>query len=477
MKTLKYITLGLITVAFASCTKTEFDDFEPTTSGSANFSKYIAVGNSLTQGYQDGGLHNEYSQQANSFPAIIAKQMGTSFVQPMVNGADGSGYKKLLSLEPNIVDVSSVSGWNNWDKTITYNNLGVSGIRLADCVPSTGNPFSPLINQVITSGNAFGSFLDFGTASAPISYLTHIKNSNATFFTCWLGNNDVLGWATAGGDNGTVTVPGMGTLNLTELTPVNDFRNKYDSILNAFQTMGAKGVCATLPDVTSIPYFTTVPYNPIPMDAATASSTNSSYAQYNAGIDSYQSGGAITAAEASRRKINFSESSENAIVIEDESLTTLPGLPNIRQATAADLIILPASSDIGRQLNPSDPSSIYGVGVPFADSLVLTEAEVSEVQNHTNLLNNEIRTSASNHGVAVVDMHAYMFELQSGMKFDGVDYGAKYIEGGAFSLDGVHPNTRGYAIIANKFIETINSTYGSNLRPVMVQNYRGIIFP
>jgi hypothetical protein len=32
-----------------------------------------------------------------------------------------------------------------------------------------------------------------------------------------------------------------------------------------------------------------------------------------------------------------------------------------------------------------------------------------------------------------------MFELQAGMTFDGVDYTAKYIEGGAFSLDGVHP--------------------------------------
>ncbi len=61
--------------------------------------------------------------------------------------------------------------------------------------------------------------------------------------------------------------------------------------------------------------------------------------------------------------------------------------------------------------------------------------------------------------------------------FDGVDYNANFIEGGAFSLDGVHPNTRGYAIIANKFMETINDTYGANLTPVPVQDYRGIIFP
>jgi len=50
-------------------------------------------------------------------------------------------------------------------------------------------------------------------------------------------------------------------------------------------------------------------------------------------------------------------------------------------------------------------------------------------------------------------------------------------EVGAFSLDGIHPNSRGYAIIANKFIETIYDSYGANLRQVPVQDYRGIIFP
>jgi hypothetical protein len=337
---------------------------------------------------------------------------------------------------------------------------------------------SPAINNAITSNNPFGKFLDFGAISAPVSYLHHIKNSNATFFTNWLGNNDVLGWALAGGNNGATTIPGLGTINLSELTPVSVFRNKYDSILDAFQTMGAKGVCATIPDVTSIPFFTTVPHNPIPMDQATATQVNSAYAQYNGGLDLMVNGGFITAAEAAERKINFTAGSNNAIVIMDESLTDLTpynaGLINMRQATAADLIILSATSDIGKVFSPTQ---IYGVSVPFADSLVLTKAEVMEVQNHTSMLNNEIRTSASNHGVAVVDMHSYMFELQAGMTFDGVDYTAKYIEGGAFSLDGVHPNTRGYAIIANKFIETINAYYGSNLRTVPVQNYRGIIFP
>ncbi len=479
MKNFKYITLGLLIIGLSSCLKTDFDEYAATDSGSANFSNYIAVGNSLTQGYQDGGLHNEYQQQDNSYPAIIAKQMGTSFVQPTVIGSAGSGYKSLKDLAPTVVDIAGASGFNAWDNTKKYNNLGIAGIRLTDCVPTAGNPLSPAINQVITSNNPFGKFMNFGASPfAPVSYLQRVKESNATFFTCWLGNNDVLGWATNGGDNGAITVPGIGTINTSELTPVSDFRNKYDSILDAFKNMGAKGVCATLPDVTAIPFFTTVPYNPIPMDQPTADAVNAGYAPYNGALVSLTGAGMITSAEAARRTIHFTASSTNPIVIMDESLTDLtgvdPGLIKMRPATSSDMILLTAASDIGRSFSATQ---IYGVSVPFADSLVLTSSEVSEVRNHTINLNSQIKASAASHGVAVVDMYEYMFTLQKGMTFSGVDYNADYIAGGSFSLDGVHPNTRGYAIIANKFIEVINATYGSNLRPVIVQNYRGIIFP
>lgn len=480
MKNLKYITLGIVTVALAACTKTEFDDFEPTSGGSADFTNYVAVGNSLTQGYQDGGLHNEYNQQDNSFPAIIAKQMGTGFNQPTVYG-DGSGYKKLVNLAPTMADVPPVSGWNNWSQSENYNNLGVAGIKLSDCVApfNTSNPYQ----STLTSLNPYGAFMDLSTKS----YLDNVKTTQATFYTCWLGNNDVLAWATNGGYDTTI-VPGIGKVNNAELTPVTEFKTKYDLLLDAFQQMGAKGVCATLPDVTSIPFFTTVPYNPVPLDQATAHllmygpSGNGSdgFLAYNAGLDQALGGGypGLTAAEVAKRKINYTASETNSILIMDESLTDLtplnPALVSMRPANAQDLILLTASSDIGRPLSPTD---IYGVSVPFADTLVLTAAEILEVQNHTNQLNSQIQLSASAHGVAVVDMYSYMFKLQSGMTFDGVDYTASYIEGGGFSLDGVHPNTRGYAIIANKFIEVINATYGSNLKPVSVQNYRGIIFP
>lgn len=431
MKKINYIPVILAATVVLSCTKSQFDEFDATTGGAADFTTFISVGNSLTQGYQDGGLHNEYQQQANSFPAIIAGQMGVAFLQPMVEGA-GSGHKFLAALQPStdITDIPAdanwgAAGWNIWDKNTQYNNMGVSGVRLTDCVPTAGDALSPVINQVIISSNPFGGYQDFGTIGAPISYLQNVKASNATFFTNWLGNNDVLGWATAGGEDGATTIPGLGTINTSELTPVSVFRNKYDSILVAFQSMGAKGVCATLPDVTAIPYFTTVTLEAVGSDVW----------------------------------ITEGPSSNN------------PG--NVRLATNEDLILLTTKS----AFNTTTGHGFIQAN-PLTHQEVLDKDEVIVVQNHTLLLNAEIRASAAANGnVAVVDMHAIMFELQAGMTFDGVAYAANYIEGGAFSLDGVHPNTRGYAIIANKFMEVINTSYGSNLRPVPVHNYKGIIFP
>ena len=108
---------------------------------------------------------------------------------------------------------------------------------------------------------------------------------------------------------------------------------------------------------------------------------------------------------------------------------------------------------------------------------MLDADEAEMVRTHINALNDEIKTLSAAHGYSVVDMYVYLDNLVSGMTFDGVDLSTKFIEGGAFSLDGLHPNSRGNAVVANEFIRVINQSYGSSLRPVSVSSYPGIYFP
>ena len=81
-------------------------------------------------------------------------------------------------------------------------------------------------------------------------------------------------------------------------------------------------------------------------------------------------------------------------------------------------------------------------------------------------------------------MNAIMNQLVSGLKIEtGQIYTANYFSGSAteglvlFSLDGVHPNARGYAVIANEFIKAINNKYGSTLPMVNPNGYSGVKFP
>jgi hypothetical protein len=427
-----FIYTSFVTLALGSCTKTQYSTPAYST-GKANFSNFISVGNSLTQGYMDGGLY-AYGQ-SNSYPAIIAQQIKLAdpsmpFTQPMVTG-NGSGYIHLAYLNGQLTPIQpgddSTAGpnpcdqdpsWASWGTSLqgnSYNNLGIAGILLNYCVP-IGSTETILCNAIL-GFNPYGRFINF---TYPTQYIDLIRASKATFFTCWLGNNDVLSYATSGGVVQDTTLPIFGKLALNDITPTNVFAQKYDSILSAFHSIGAQGVCATIPDVTSIPFFNTVPL----------------YVMVN-GVKQYL------------------------------YISTATG---VRQAKVGDYILLTEYNNVlaGQGLYQSNP---------IPNNEVLDASEVDSVETATNAYNASIKSIAASFGYPVVDMHSFLTTLQSSITIDGVTLSRTFIQGGAFGLDGVHPTAIGYALIANQFIAQINASYGSTIPPVAISKYRGELFP
>lgn len=463
MKNSGLILIGLALVT-GSCRKAEFEEIERT-HGEADFTNYVAVGNSLTQGYQDGGVYEE--SQKNSYPAIIANQMllvepdMEEFRQPEVYG-NGSGYMHLeyLNSEIEVISPGDTIGtpteedasWANWGesmKSIRFNNLGISGVSLMQCVALNDDEkiinngilggfhiyFPPLIDQTIP-GNPFARFMDFGGnphvllgGGVPIQYVDHIRNSNATFFTCWLGDNDVLGYATSGGIPTEVdaTLLGMGTIQFGNLSDPVAFRQKYDSVLTAFSSIGAQGVCATIPDVTVIPYFNTF----------TVASIKEDQGYSEVWIEEGDGNGGVTI---------------------------------VRVATDEDLILLTAVDDIEAGAGESEAN-------PLTNGRVLDKWEVQACQSRTLEFNSSIKASAALFNFPVVDMYDFLDRIKPGIMMEGIGISPEYIGGGAFSLDGVHLNPRGYAIAANEFIKVINEAYGSNIPLASIGSYRGVVFP
>lgn len=451
------LLLGLAT-SLAAC-EPKLDTAPTPSKGSADFTRYVAVGNSLTAGYADGGLYLEGQQ--NSYPSILAGQFaqagGAVFRQPLFEASqfNGSGYLKLTGFDaagsPILEDVTTnlattgepgLPGGNVLTPyTGAIDNLGVPGISVRDLNNTTYGLLNPYYHRMLTAPER-----------STKSYLTFMRERavGTTFFTCWLGNNDVLGYATSGGAN-----PFTGYL-----TPAAMFQPLYDSAVNIMSRNGTiKGVCATVPNVTAVPFFKAV-----------------TVAQVNAQL-------AATAVPAT---LGAPTGSKFQLVV--KALPPGGGAQITRMAVNADLLTLPAGSQINTTTagNPL-PSGVGLIGPdgttiissnPLASSYVLDTVEIRNVRQSTVVLNNIIRQTAAKYKVALADMTPFFDEINAnGFATNAADNSTDYISGNLFSLDGVHPSPRGYAVVANKFIEVINANYGASLRPVDPNRYRAVRLP
>lgn len=424
MKKQVTIALAITGLLVVSCKKTQFEEWEYT-KGSVDFSRYISVGNSLTQGMQDNGVYAD--GQVSSYPALLAAQMmvvddnAEDFLQPLVIG-NGSGYLHLEFINDSLVvidpsDTTYGDGyeadptWATWEQLVQgqeVNNYGISGLKVSDIHP--GDFFEALIQQPIMQFNPFGRFMDFGSIFDYTSYVDNLREEEHTFFTCWLGSNDVLANASAGADDG--------FLGFNAMTDPQDFEEKYDTLLKVLTQNGAQGVVLNIPDINSIPLFTAIDITDYP---------------------------------------------HQLWITENDGST-------VRVATSNDRILLNATSQIKQGVGSSQ-------GNPLPHNLVLDAAEADAVLTRTTELNNRINTVAAKYGCSVVDINAELKKFTTGIKVDGISLNAKFIEGGLFSLDAVHLNRRGYAQLTNVLIRHINSEFGSNMPEVDITKYRGITFP
>lgn len=462
------------------------------TSGTADFSNYVAIGNSLTAGFSDNALFID--GQTASFPNMLASNFalagGGSFDIPFMadnlggmtlGGNQVAGNRLILSFlgaSPSPVPVEGQGSTEISNKLSgSYNNMGVPGAKSYELLaPGYGSVSG------VAMGTANPYFARF-SSSETATVIGDAAAQGATFFTLWAGANDILIYATGGGTG--VDQAGNldpSTYSRNDITDPNVFAGSLDAMLQAMTANGAGGAIANLPDVTDIPYFTTVPHNPIPLDEATAAFLNSAeaYGAYNAGLAQLQQLNLITQEELEKRTITFAAGEGNAVVIIDEDLTDLtafnPALINMRQATEEDLMVLTSRSFIGTLADPNNPTSINGVAVPLADQWVLTPEEQATVETALNSYNQTIAGLAAAYDLAFVDANALLNQLKTDgfQQADGSVVDATFATGGGFSLDGVHPAPRGYAIIANAFIEAINTKYNSNLPGVNPLDYTGL---
>lgn len=483
-------------MGFAAC-EPEFENEltnEDYSAGDADFTRYVAVGNSLTAGFMDGTVFR--SGQQYSYPNLLAQQFalvgGGAFTQPSyaedVNNLGGlplPGFSTRLVIDAAAGGPEPIAGTTTVSLTpqaTAFNNMGVPGAKSFHLLAAGyGNAAG------LSAGLANPYFVRMAT-SPNTTVLADAMSLNPTFFTNWIGANDVLAYATSGGAG--VDQTGNldpSTYGSNDITDPNVFASVYNTIVTTLTSNGAKGVVATIPNVTSIPYFTTVPYAPLTADAiGGVANIQALNTQLYGPLKQ-----ALTAFGAGDRINLLSETNPNPLLIKDESLANLQVqltaafTPSVgaqtaafigatygqaRQATANDLILLTTSSVIGSApAGVPAPFNVFGVTYPLQDGHVLTNAEKTLVNTATDNFNATIRAIAESKGLAVADMNAILGSLVAGLRVeDGQIYTANYfsterLSTTLFSLDGIHPNARGYALVASEIIKVINQHYNAHL--------------
>lgn len=499
------------------------------TAGALDLSKYVSIGNSLTAGFMDNALYT--SGQDNSFPNLLAQQFqisgigGGTFNQPDIGSANGfSGtdgtnvfgrFELSLSLLRPVPTVGEAPTAFGGDKS-ALNNFGVPGMRLVDVADAS----------LAVRNGLYGRF-----ASQPgvSTVLGDALEANPTFFSFWLGNNDILGYAVGGGANAAL------------ITDATAFQASLTQALGGLVQSGAQGVVMTIPQIVLTPFFRAVPYNAIPMtEQGTVDALNNAFAGLNNALDGLAQFQLLTVDQANARKVSYALGA-NPILMFDDALTDIGPLfdglvgagaitaaqraalepyRQSRPATANDLPTLSSATSLGQPLmvgGVAVPTAVIGVSYPAPDNLILSASEVQTVVGTRATYNATIagviagiNQQAGGEVITLIDVQPTFTDIfgldaatasflvdptnganaalaamaansvaavdgELGIRIDGVNLAPDFSPNGVFSTDGIHPNPRGYAIVANLIIDALNARKGASIPSVNVLALRGVL--
>jgi len=106
---------------------------------------------------------------------------------------------------------------------------------------------------------------------------------------------------------------------------------------------------------------------------------------------------------------------------------------------------------------------------PLPANLVLTAGEAAQIRAAVDAYNAIIASQAAAKGAVLVDIHGLLATIQArGFVVGGQRLTTGFL-GGVFSLDGVHPTNTGYAVVANDFIEALDTAFAARIPPLPVE--------
>jgi lysophospholipase L1-like esterase len=401
---LSRLTVTVGAVAAIAC-EANRDAIGPTALMGDIFRSYVAIGNSITAGFQSNGIND--STQRESYAFLLGQSMGTRFAYPalampgctppIANAQTGA----LVAGAP----AGSCSLRSAASITDILNNVAVPGARSLDPTSSS-----------TAASNALTTFILGGKTQ-----VARALEAQPTFATVWIGNNDVL---QAGLSGILVPTPALGQ-NGIESTPA-EFQAKYDALIGQL-TSGAPNLRGVLIGVAQVQF-----------------------------LPSLSAGGLIYASAAAQAGISIAAGKPVSVLANCSGSSALINVPQIILAIRAGT-------------HPAVISCAPGaLPWPVGDVFVLDPQEQATLGATIMAYNDYIEAKAASIGFAYWDPNVVFASLRGSGQIPPFPNLASpdQMFGPYISLDGVHPSGAAHVLIANALVDVINQKYGTSLQPV-----------
>ncbi len=426
MRFSRILAAALALPLLAGCEKNETLGPVAVPSGGSMFANYIAVGTSISAGFQSGGLTD--STQRQGFPYLLAQAMGlapnTDWFYPAFSPP---GCPPPYT---NILTGARLGGASAPPCSLLFpgltrpyfNTLGVPSIRVGQVLNIQSIPYGP------TDTLQLAQFIT-GTRN-PIDI---VLAAHPTFVTLEIGANDVLGAATNG--------------DTTLLTPVQTLEGQFTVVADSIDATHAKVAVANVPNVDNIPHFSAgvIFYCLHNGFAACGNPSGSAQPPFNSPGFTVDANCLPAAAGGVGDKmlVGFRATGPIAATLADSGAASL----NCGAGTAT--------------ITLKHTTTAIPLGHVMAPASVLAIAtEVVQIDSFIHL-------QANARGWAYVDLNGGLTAARTAGQVPAFPNlaSASTIFGPIFSYDGIHPNAAGHKIIADAFVAAINAKFGTTLTP------------
>jgi hypothetical protein len=400
---LSFAAPALALAVLAACS----DDRTTGPAGQAAFTRYVAMGTSLTMGVQSDGV--VYFSQQQDWTKLLAHQAFAAYSQPLIQSPGCfspfiaplqfnkrlSGISASARPDTSRADTACVAFGTY---TLPTNDVGIDGANTYDALRIT--PESAAV-ETVKRRRQYRLVLP-----PKKSQVTSMMMQNPTLVSVELGANEVLGVTTG------LMLPAAAYRTPFTYVPNAVWQPVYAQVLDSVKQTGAKALLVGVPNISSIVSFRT-------------------------GDELWQ---------------DRAEFAAFGVVV------------NADCQGNANLIFVPSKvgTAVGTAAATGTAFNLSCTDAPGTQDQILTPADVTTITGVIAGMNTYIQDQASQNGWAFLDLNAV---LAKAIATRGTYSVVKQLQcvrpyGQYISLDGVHPNVQGYQEMANAAAEALNATYG-----------------